>query len=575
MTLHVLLHKITRKAVIVLFALLPLCAMAQMPWNTDATYPKHETRAVWVTTLSGLDWPKTKATDEAGRKRQQEELCTLLDQLQAANINTVLFQVRIRGSVVYPSNYEPWDTALTGTYDRHPGYDPLQFAIEESHRRGMELHAWIVSVPAFKPETARKMGRRSLLVSNPQLLKKHGDMYYLDPAQAQSADYLAGICREIVMRYDVDGIHLDYIRYPEQANTFPDALSFAKQGGRKSKAQWRRDNITRMVAAVSRAVRKEKPWVKMSCSPVGKFRDTKRQSAYGWNSFDAVYQDCKAWLREGWMDMLFPMMYFDGRHFYPFVADWKEDVNRRPVIPGLGIYFLSPEEKNWPLSVITAQLNTVRGEGLGGEAFFRSKFLTDNVKGLYSHLKNSFYAYPALPTPTPWLDSKAPTAPQNARQEMRGGLCWLTWDAATDNVPSGITYNVYASRTYPVDVNDARYLVATRLREPRYAYNPLEVRYLAITSMDRAGNESWPYCLGGVEDLVISPSPALWVQNGMLSLPKYEGVEFFLITDLSGHHLLRGPWKETVNIRTLQPGVYRLRTLQRKGVSRSVGVFIK
>ena len=102
MKLHALLHKIARRTVAVLFLLLPLCAMAQMPWNTEATYPKFETRAVWVTTLSGLDWPKTKATDEASRKRQQEELRHLLDQLQAANINTVLFQTRIRGSVIYP-----------------------------------------------------------------------------------------------------------------------------------------------------------------------------------------------------------------------------------------------------------------------------------------------------------------------------------------------------------------------------------------------------------------------------------------------------------------------------------------
>lgn len=559
----------------VLFLLLPLCAMAQMPWNTEATYPKFETRAVWVTTLSGLDWPKTKATDEASRKRQQEELRHLLDQLQAANINTVLFQTRIRGSVIYPSEIEPWDAALTGVYDRHPGYDPLQFAIEETHRRGMELHAWVVSVPAFKPEVVRRMGRRSLLATRPQLLKKHGDMYYLDPAQRESANYLADICREIVKRYDVDGIHLDYIRYPEQAQSFPDALSFAKQGGKQSKAQWRRDNITRMVKSVAEAVRSEKPWVKISSSPVGKFRNTQRQNAFGWNSYDAVFQDCKAWLREGWMDMLFPMMYFDGQHFYPFVADWTEDVNQRPVIPGLGIYFLSPSEKNWPLSVITAQLNTVRSQGLGGEAFFRSKFLTDNVKGLYHHLKNTFYAYPALPTPMPWLDNEAPTMPHSPQKEMRDGLCWLSWQASTDNTPIGLTYNIYASRTFPVDVSDARNLVATRLSEPYYAFNPLEVRYLAVTSMDRAGNESAALYVGGVEDLVISSSRMLWVQKDLLYLPQRNGAEFFLITDLSGHHLLRGPWKKVVDIRALQPGVYRLRTLQRKGVSRLVGEFVK
>ena len=121
---------------------------AQLPWQAET--PKHELRAVWVTTLSGLDWPRTKATSKTSIEKQKQELCLLLGQLQACHINTVLLQTRIRGSVIYPSSMEPWDQCFTGTYDKSPGYDPLQFAIEETHRRGMELHAWVVTIPAFK-----------------------------------------------------------------------------------------------------------------------------------------------------------------------------------------------------------------------------------------------------------------------------------------------------------------------------------------------------------------------------------------------------------------------------------------
>ena len=219
-------------------------------FRSAPTAPKHEVRAVWVTTLSGLDWPKTKATSEEGIQEQKEELCQLLDELQACRINTVVLQTRIRGSVIYPSDIEPWDICLTGTFDRDPGYDPLAFAIEETHRRGMELHAWVVTVPAFKIVNAKKMGKRSLFKTHPELLRKHGEQYYLDPGLPGSADYLTAICEEIVSNYDIDGIHFDYIRYPEQAESFSDANSFRKFGKGKDKRGWRRSNVTRSCASI-------------------------------------------------------------------------------------------------------------------------------------------------------------------------------------------------------------------------------------------------------------------------------------------------------------------------------------
>ncbi len=561
---------------ILFMAFLPLCTHAQMPWNTEATYPKYETRAVWVTTLFGLDWPKTKATDEEGRKRQKEELRQLLDRLQAARINTVLLQTRVRGSVIYPSAIEPWDVCLTGQYDRDPGYDPLAFAIEEAHKRGMELHAWVVSVPAFKQEVARRMGRRSLLKTHPELLKKHEGTYYLDPALPQSAGYLASICREIASNYDVDGIHLDYIRYPENAQRFPDAQNHKRMGKGQSKANWRRENINRMVKAVHEAVRTAKPWVKLSSSPVGKYRDTRRQSSKGWNCYDAVFQDAKLWLNKGWQDMLFPMMYFTDQHFFPFVADWQESTGSKPVIPGLGIYFLSPGEKDWPLQTISTQLNVLRQQGMGGQAFFRSRFLTDDTKGIYTLLQQSFYAHPALPPPTPWLDSIAPSAPTAPIYKMENGLCHATWQPSADDMPQGgVTYNIYAGRRWPVDVSDARNIVVTHLQQPTFAYNPLTGLHLAVTAIDRCGNESLPLQLNEPEETVSQPAHHITVQNGHIPLPTDTVAPYYMITDLSGREVQTGRWQTTADVSRLAPGIYRLHTLHKGGVARMIGRFRK
>ncbi len=294
---------------ILLFLCLPFGLKAQETASpTSSSSPKREMRAVWLTTLNGLDWPRTKATSEASRRRQQEELCQILDRLKAVNINTILFQTRVRGSVLYPSDIEPWDNALTGKFDSHPGYDPLAFAIAEAHRRGMELHAWIVAIPCFKQAVAKQMGPKGLLKTHPELLVKHNDMYYLDPGLPASADYLTRICHEIVSRYDVDGLHFDYIRYPEGAASFADANTFKRYGNGRSKALWRRENMNRIVRRIYEDAHALKPWVRISSSPVGKYADLSRYSSRGWNARDAVHQDAEGWLRQGIHDILFPMM---------------------------------------------------------------------------------------------------------------------------------------------------------------------------------------------------------------------------------------------------------------------------
>lgn len=451
---------------------------------------RYEVRAAWLTTLMGLDWPNRPATTETQAEAQRQQLCIMLDKLQAAGINTVLFQSRIRSTTAYASAVEPWDGIFTGTPGQRPLYDPLRFAVDECHKRGMEIHAWVVAFPICKVAVVKQLGKRALPQQHPELCQRCGDQWMMDPGVPQTANYLARICQEIAANYEVDGILLDYIRYPEATIPFNDEATYRRYGNKQSRSQWRTSNIDRCVQMIHDAVKAVRPWIKLSCSPVGKYSDLARYSSYGWNARDAVSQDAQRWLREGWMDMLFPMMYFDGKHFYPFLADWKEHDAGRPIVPGLGIYFLNAREKNWPLTTIRRQMNVARAEGLGGQAFFRTKFLLANEKGLYDWLKNFFYAQQALVPPMTWQDSIPPTHPV-LTQRVDGLHLQLQWTPAIDNSGQSVTYNVYR-----IDPLFGDRLLATHLRETHYecvlALPALRHSSYVVTAVDVYGNESRP-----------------------------------------------------------------------------------
>ena len=183
--------------------LISLCAVSQ---------PKHEVRAVWLTTIGGIDWPHSYAQSARSIDKQKDELRHILDQLQQVGINTVLLQTRVRGTMIYPSTYEPWDGCLSGFPGKSPGYDALAFAIDECHKRGMEIHAWVVAFPICKVAVAKQLGKRALPQQHPELCQRCGDQWMMDPGVPQTANYLARICQEIAANYEVDGIHLDYIR---------------------------------------------------------------------------------------------------------------------------------------------------------------------------------------------------------------------------------------------------------------------------------------------------------------------------------------------------------------------------
>lgn len=535
--------------------------------------PKYEVRAVWLTTIGGIDWPHSYAQSERSAEKQKEELRAILDRLQKANINTVLLQTRIRATTIYPSQYEPWDGCLSGFPGKSPGYDALQFAIDECHKRGMEVHAWVVTIPVGKWNS---YGCRQLRKRFPRLIKRIDQDGYMDPEATQTGCYLAEMCREIVQRYDVDGIHLDYIRYPE---TWKFRIG-------KDQA---RGNITRIVEKIHQAVKKEKPWVKMSCSPIGKFDDLSRYWSHGWNAYTKVAQDAQAWLKDGLMDELFPMMYFRGDQFFPFAIDWKEHSYGKIIAPGLGIYFLDPKEGKWNISDITSELYHLRNIG-EGHAFFRNKFLLDNHQGVYDFVTAHFNRYPALVPPMTWESNKRPQQPVTLCIEENEGTTTLRWDNSLQyedgtaiKTPS-IYNNVYASKEYPVDVHDARNLILTRTTRRQLTTRTGNTpTYYAVTTTDGFGNESRAKQLN--QTAVVKTTTRygkacrLTTTGESIILPSSiheTDCQYIIIKNMQEQAVyITKPQNREINIKKIKDGIYTLNCVNYKNIEHTLGTFIK
>ena len=536
---------------LLLSLLIPFACLAL---SAQVSSPRHEVRGVWLTTLNNLDWPSRPATTAAGERQQREELVRMLDGLKAAGINTVFFQTRVRGTVLYPSAIEPWDGCLTGTPGRAPGYDPLAFVIEECHKRNMQLHAWVVAYPIHKAAVAKRLAGAALPKRHPQLCQLCGDAWMMDPGVPGTADYIASVCEEIVRRYDVDGINLDYIRYPEKAIPFKDDATYRRYGAGRDRASWRRDNVTATVRAIASRVRAQKPWVWISCSPVGKYADLPLHSSRGWNARDAVAQDAEAWLRDGLMDMLLPMMYFTGEHFYPFAVDWQARAHGKPVVPGLGIYFLNRREKDWPLDVVAREMNFTRSLG-EGQAYFRARFLLDNEKGLKTYCQRRFYRDEALMPPMTWAGQPAPSAPAVGVTEERWTLR-LAWP----EVAGATHYNIYRLADHDDSLDSARVL-AYYHKDTRYAYAPALPGELygrvAVTAVDRYGQESAPAVVQAER------GDTLPTVGDRLALPDTLDCRLQL-TDRAGRVVRTLPRKATqAYIARLAPGFYQLQTDER------------
>lgn len=461
-----------------LLLLLPLYIFSQAP----AT----EIRAVWLTTNWGLDWPVQRTSVKA----QKEQLKNILDKLQEANFNTVLFQARAQGYVFYRSKIEP----LSSYFNHEDNFDPLAFAIEECHKRGMECHAWVIAYPMDKATvryTGKGRRRKATVVQNkPSYYKAIGERWYLDPGMPETRNLIVSIVKEIVQNYDVDGIHFDYIRYPSNSRKFPDDDTYRKYGNGMDLYDWRRENINKLISEAYDTVKALKKWVQVSSSPLGRYKVLPEVSPNdGWTAYETVFQDAGHWLKSGKHDLLFPMMYYRDHYFYPFLNDWIANSNGRLIAPGLGVYQM--DELKWPLQDITNQMQYIRDKKIPGAAYFRTANVLSNLKGVLDSI-HTYYPTPAKLPPLTWLNNIAPNSPTDLQVfKDNDNKLNIKWNPPTAD--GDYTYTVYVSDKEPVDTNDAGNILSTGLRTNSYAFTIKEGDfgyYYTVTASDRYHNES-------------------------------------------------------------------------------------
>lgn len=330
---------------------------------------QNEIRAVWVATNHRLDWPPATFNIEL----QKKALAEIFDSVKSKNLNTVFFQVRSNGTVLFKSSYEPFSYYI----DANGGmpYDPLQFAIEEAHKRKLEIHAWINVVQVFA-------GKEFNVLNNPKHITKRkpdwiieygtneSKSYWLNPALPEVREYISDIIKELVENYNIDGIHLDYIRYPGK-NIEDDSLYNVYNNG-LSKDDWRRKNITDLIEVIRRKIKSVKPNLQLGATPIGINRNHK--GMYGWQGFYEVYQDAQEWLRKGLLDYIAPQVYWSFKDKFQFdilAKDWVENSFGKKVIIGIGSY--KPEV----ISEIEEMIEFARTIGAAGIAFFRYSSIKD------------------------------------------------------------------------------------------------------------------------------------------------------------------------------------------------------
>ena len=395
-----------------------------------SSYPPElprEFRAAWIATVDNIDWPTARGLTPDS---QRVELIALLDRAVDLNLNAVILQVRPAADAFYYSELEPWSEYLTGEMGRAPDpfYDPLEFAVEEAHARGLELHAWFNPFRAFHPSATGPISSDHISKTRPELVKKYGEQLWLDPGEAGAVAHSLSVIMDVVRRYDIDGIHFDDYFYPYPIEVedgidldFPDSLSWARAAGSGtwfSKSDWRRSNVDTFVEQVFSSVKTEKAWVKVGVAPFGIWRPGHPPSVRGFDAYEKLYADSRKWLLEGWVDYWTPQLYWPlGSEGQPFadLLDWWVDQNPRGrhVWPGLFTSRTFAEgSRHWESREILDQVQTTRSRhGATGNVHFSMKSLTPEYGDMGARLVETLYAQPALVPPSPWLGSDRPDAP--------------------------------------------------------------------------------------------------------------------------------------------------------------------
>lgn len=451
---------------------------------TNSINHQREFRGVWVASVANIDWPSQPNLPVA---QQKSELISLLNRMEELNLNALILQIRPNGDAFYNSSLEPWSGWLTGVQGKppEPYYDPLQFAIEESHKRNIELHAW------FNPYRARLKGNAPFAANHmaavyPQYAYRYGDLIWMEPGAKEVQDRTYNVIMDVVQRYDIDGIHLDdyFYPYPIAGVAFPDTQTYANYraaGGNLGLADWRRENVNFMIKRIADGIKTTKPYVKFGISPFGIYRPGKAPGIVGLDQFDSLYADVKLWIEQGWIDYLAPQLYWKidpPQQSYPVLLDWwlQHNPKRRHIYAG---NFLSRIDGEWPVSELQRQVAISRQKAPQlslGNIFFSMKMFRDNRQGVNEIFKSAIYPTPALVPAMSWLDNQPPEPPSGI--QVNSGI--ITWTPSpSEDIRSWAIYQQFSNGWQLVKVVD-KATTSVRVTPGNYA----------IRAVDRMANES-------------------------------------------------------------------------------------
>jgi len=451
-----------------------------------------EFRAAWIASVANINWPSKK---DLSTEEQKAEAIHILDQLKDNNFNAVIFQARPSADALYDSPYEPWSYFLTGETGKAPSpyYDPLEFWIEEAHKRGLELHVWLNPYRAHHTNGG-KITSESMVNKMPDcIVKLQNGMYWFDPAKKETQDHVSRIVMDIVKRYDIDGIHFDDYFYPYASynggTDFPDQASwriYQNSGGTLTKADWRRENVNKFIERIYHEIKAEKNYVKFGISPFGIWKPGFPNGVSGMSQYDELYADAKLWLNKGWIDYFTPQLYWPvdaPKQNFTSLLNWWESENtyKRHLWPGLNTVEIKSADKS---SEIIRQIEITRQlvPNSAGVAHWSMAGLNPSM--LYS-LKSGPYKEKALVPKSPWLTPLISEKPNLVLLDEQNNIQvnWMLKN--TQNVSHWLLYKRYGE-TWETEILDSKTTVQTLQKHK----DGKKLDMVVIQAVDRLGNES-------------------------------------------------------------------------------------
>lgn len=475
--------------------------------------PKREFRAVWIATVTNIDWPSKKGLPVAD---QQREIMAMFDQHQQMGLNAVVVQVRSAADAFYARSSEPWSEWLTGQQGLapEPFYDPLEFMIEQAHQRGLEFHAWFNLDRASYSKTS-SIAPTNIIYRKPEWMLNYGGKKLFNLGLPAVRSYIAGIVANVVREYDVDGIHFDDYFYPyaEPGQVLRDDSTYKANFNGMTKADWRRDNVTKLVKELRDSIRANKPWIKFGISPFGIWKnqsqDPEGSATNGGQSYYEIYADTRKWVREGLIDYIVPQVYFSSEFNkapYKTLVEWwsRNCPGNCHLYIGHGAYRVgrgSERDPGWwrPTEFPTQMRYNRQQQVVKGSIFFSARNLQINPLAIRDSLQANFYRHPALVPTMKWLDSIPPLPPREVKVATTADGVELHWEqsAEASDGDEASAYLIYRfeGRRPRLLTNDPRYILARCTGESSTRFldktaDPKKKYTYVLTALDRLQNES-------------------------------------------------------------------------------------